>query len=204
MVAAQPFNYRILIVDDDAVFCEIAEQVLPKHGFEVRVAEDGFEALNMMRSALPDLIVCDLNMPRMSGFELLATVRRRFPQIAVIAASGEFSGPSLPAGVLADVFLEKGTYSPAELVHKIVDLLGKSPLRPSRAKDEFAPLWIPVNERNYYVLTCTNCLRSFPLSTADGIRERAEHDAVCDHCGETVRYYIAAPLGEAAAEKAKL
>ncbi len=200
---AKPFSYRILIVDDDAVFCQIAQQVLPTHGFEVRVAEDGFEALQLLKTALPDLLICDLNMPRMSGFELLATVRRRFPQIAVIAVSGEFSGPDMPAGVIADIFMEKGTYSPAELVDRILELLARSPVRPSLAKVQYAPLWIPVNERNYYVLTCTNCLRSFPLDQPGDDGDRAEHDAVCDHCGETVRYYIDVALREAARMRAQ-
>jgi CheY-like chemotaxis protein len=70
------FEYRVLMVDDDAVFCEVADQLFSRLGYTVRCAEDGFEALAMMKDALPDIIICDLNMPRMSGFELLAIVRR--------------------------------------------------------------------------------------------------------------------------------
>jgi CheY-like chemotaxis protein len=54
-------------------------------GYEVRTSEDGFSALVQLRAALPDLIVSDLRMPNMSGFELLSIIRRRFPQIPVIA-----------------------------------------------------------------------------------------------------------------------
>ena len=62
-------------------------------GFSVRVAEDGFVALKILREVLPDLILTDLRMPGMSGFELLSIVRRRFPHIptiATIAISGEY------------------------------------------------------------------------------------------------------------------
>ncbi len=189
-MTAEPFNYRILIVDDDAVFREIASEILPAHGYDVRCVEDGFEALNSLKNALPDLIIADLNMPRMSGFELLSVVRRRFPQIPVIAVSGEFTGPEMPAGVLADIFLEKGRYTPRELVQKVADLLEKAPLRPSPAKAQYAPVWVPVNERSYYVLTCTNCLRSFPLPDGASGLDRGEHQAECDHCGTTVRFHF--------------
>ena len=197
-MTAKPFNYRILIVDDDAVFRGIAEQILPAHGYEVRCTEDGFDALNSLRTALPDLIIADLNMPRMSGFELLSVVRRRFPQIPVIALSGEFTGPELPPGVIADVFLEKGRYAPTELLRRITELLEKAPVRPSPAKAQYAPLWIPVNERSYYVVTCTNCLRSFPLPEEAAAADRTEHATECDHCGTSVRYRFDVGLREAA------
>src|SRR5215470_16405048 len=110
----------MLIIDDDAVFCEIADQLFSSVGYTVRCAEDGFEALAMMKEALPDIIICDLNMPRMSGFELLAIVRRRFPPIPVIATSGEYVGVDWPTGVIADAYLQKGgDHSPEVLVEKI-------------------------------------------------------------------------------------
>lgn len=203
-MATTSFNYRILIVDDDAVFCEIAENILPSHGFEVRFAADGFEALNILKSALPDLIIADLNMPRMSGFELLSIVRRRFPQLPVVAMSGEFTGPEVPAGVLADLFLEKGRYRPTELVRRISELLERAPLRPSPAKSQYAPLWIPINERGYYVVTCTNCMRSFPLPEHGSIPDRSEHTAECEHCGTVVRYHFDVSLRETARSRANV
>jgi CheY-like chemotaxis protein len=68
----RPFDYRMLIVVDDAVFCEIADELFSTLGYTVRCADDGFEALAMMKQALPDIIICDLNLPKMSGFELLS------------------------------------------------------------------------------------------------------------------------------------
>ena len=62
-----------------------------------------------MKQELPDIIVSDLNMPGMSGFDFLPIVRRRFPAIRLIAMSGAFTGNEVPPGVVADAFYPKGT-----------------------------------------------------------------------------------------------
>ena len=60
-------------------------------------------------SLTPDLIISDLHMPRMSGFEFLSVVRRRFPAIPVIAISGAYNlSESFAAGVMADAYLSQG------------------------------------------------------------------------------------------------
>ena len=184
------FEYRMLIVDDDAVFCEIADQLFSSLGYTVRCAEDGFEALAMMKEALPDVIICDLNMPRMSGFELLSIVRRRFPHVPVIAMSGEYAGVDWPTGVLADAYLQKGgEHSPEVLAAKIRELLEKSPLRANVVKTPRAPVWIPLDGKPYFVLTCQECLRSFSLPVP--ARERSdgvERIANCEFCNSEISY----------------
>ena len=74
----------------------------------MRSAEDGPSALLQIRREVPDIILSDLNMPRMSGFEFLSVVSRWFPTIRVIAMSGAFSGDDIPPGIAADAFYEKG------------------------------------------------------------------------------------------------
>lgn len=73
------FSYRVLVVDDDPSVLEISSVVFKENGYEVRTAADGFEALIELRRSRPGVIVSDLAMPNMSGFELLSVVRRRFP-----------------------------------------------------------------------------------------------------------------------------
>jgi CheY-like chemotaxis protein len=82
--------------------------VLEELGYSVRSAEDGHSALREIRRQIPDILLSDLAMPGMSGFELLINVRRLFPVIQVIATSGSFSGNEIPDGVLADAFYPKG------------------------------------------------------------------------------------------------
>ena len=102
-------NERLLIVDDDSSIRESLSFVLAEIGHSVRAAEDGLSALIEIRKEIPDIILSDLNMPGMSGFELLSVVHRRFPAIPVIAMSGAFSGDEVPSGVVADAFYQKGS-----------------------------------------------------------------------------------------------
>ena len=73
------FAFRILVVDDEPAILSTSSSVLSSKGYEVRTAKDGFAGLAELRRSLPDLIISDLRMPNMSGFELLSIVRRRFP-----------------------------------------------------------------------------------------------------------------------------
>jgi CheY-like chemotaxis protein len=99
---------RLLIVDDEPSIRESLSSVLTEIGYPVRAAEDGFSALAEIRREIPDMILSDLNMPGMSGYEFIAVVRRRFPAIPVIAMSGAFSGDEVPFEVPADAFYRKG------------------------------------------------------------------------------------------------
>ena len=184
-MADRGFKYRILFVDDDPVVRETSALILTKKGFEVHTSEDGFAALVDLRSALPDLVICDLRMPNMSGFELLSIIRRRFPHIPVIAISGEFVG-SGPTGLIADAFLTKGSYRPEALVEKIAELIQRAPMRPQIIKPDRAPVWVPVNDKGYLVLTCTDCLRSF--SVPPDVSDEQLCEADCPFCATKVCY----------------
>jgi CheY-like chemotaxis protein len=81
---------QILVVDDEQSVRNSLALILKAAGYVVSTATDGFDALLQMRRAIPDVIISDLNMPNMSGFEFLSVVRRRFPEISVIAASGAY------------------------------------------------------------------------------------------------------------------
>jgi CheY-like chemotaxis protein len=179
-----PFKYRILVVDDEPSILKSSEILFQQKGYEVITARDGFEALLELRRAQPDIIICDMSMPRMSGFELLSVVRRRFPHIGVIAISGDYGG-SL-GGVIADAFFHKGQYAPEELIQRIADVIEQSPIRPHIGKPDKAPLWVPANENNYFVITCTECLRSFPVENRPN--EKDLRTTNCIHCEAELRF----------------
>jgi CheY-like chemotaxis protein len=96
------------VVDDDQSVREVFTLLLEKEGYQVTTANNGFDALLKMKEMIPEVIISDLNMPEMSGFEFLSVVRRRFPQLSVIASSGAYSSKVVPSGVLADAFYAKG------------------------------------------------------------------------------------------------
>jgi len=100
---------KLLIVDDEPSLRESLSQIFIGRGYNVSYAHDGFSALDEMKAELPDIILSDLNMPGMSGFDFLSLVHRRFPAIHAIAMSGAFTGSEVPLGVMASAFYEKGT-----------------------------------------------------------------------------------------------
>jgi CheY-like chemotaxis protein len=172
------FKFRVLLVDDDPSILQTGAALLASKGYEVLTAADGFLALIQLRQSLPDVIISDLKMPNMSGFELLSVIRRRFPHIPVVAMSGEYNGTN-PQGLIADAFFTKGHYTPEALFTRIAELL-ESPVRPHLAKPDKAPVWIPKNDAGYLVVTCTECLRSFSVPD-DAEGEVREVDCVfCD------------------------
>ena len=182
------FHYRLLVIDDEPLNRELLASSLSAAGYEVEVAKDGFAALAQMHGALPDLIISDLKMPNMSGFEFLSIARRRFPQIPTIAVSGEFHPPIEPLGVIADAFLSK-PFSLDELEAKIAELLRDSPPRPAMKKDR-APVWVPRNGE-YYVITCTDCLRSFSIPAEKSVRVLRElRTLACIFCDAQVQFIV--------------
>ncbi len=93
-------------------------------GYRTRSAADGLSALIQIRQEVPDILLSDLNMPAMSGFELLSVVHRRFPAIYLIAMSGMFSESQFPCGVTADAYYQKGD-GVADLVEMVETGLSK-------------------------------------------------------------------------------
>lgn len=189
-----PLKCRILVVDDEECIRAVFEQLLQREGYEVATAEDGFDALLKLKQFLPDLIISDLNMPRMSGFEFLSVVRRRFPKISVIASSGAYGSRVVPTGVLADAFFAKGQEDTQTLLGSVADLLQTSAARAIAHQEESAPVWIPRNGKDsngipYIVITCTECLRSFPLNVTK--EENPEVlETLCLFCSNKVKYII--------------
>jgi CheY-like chemotaxis protein len=188
-------TYRVLIVDDEISIRSTVALLLVSQGYSVATAEDGFDALLQIKAAIPDLIISDLNMPQMSGFEFLSVVRRRFPQVLVLAMSGAFeAGDSVPGGIIADAFYPKGSGTPGNLLKVVAKLLLEVPSQmPTRSRAS-SPVWVPRNGLDsrglpYIVLTCTDCLRSFPLNTnSEPTGEVVETS--CVFCMETVRFII--------------
>jgi CheY-like chemotaxis protein len=199
---------KLLVVDDEAPIRMSLSAILDEFGYSVQTAHDGFSALTAIRREIPDVIISDLNMPRMSGFELLSVVRRRFPAIQAIAMSGSYSGDSVPPGVAADAFYEKGTH-PGLLFRIVKAMTQQERLSLGGRPGLMAPIWIQRNGNNnagepYVMVTCAECLRTFPRVLDEDFG--AIHDANCVYCSSPMQYAIVQPedSGLAAAFRLKL
>jgi CheY-like chemotaxis protein len=187
-MSGREFQTRVLVVDDEPIILETMSAILEGEGFAVRTAEDGFAALLVLRQTPPDIIISDLRMPNMSGFELLSVVRRRFPHIPVIAISGEYIAAGMPPGLLMDVFLQKGGYTQQQLFDSIRHLIADSPIRPHAPKSDRAPLWIPRRDAGFIVAICPGCLRSFPVE--DNTTGTEVQKTNCPYCETAIEYLV--------------
>jgi two-component system response regulator MprA len=99
-VRANPRAPSIMIVEDDAAIRDALADGLEGEGFEIRVAEDGAQALALMEQAHPSLILLDLMMPRMTGWQLMDEMRKS-PELhdipVVIVTAARYAG-SVPSG----------------------------------------------------------------------------------------------------------
>jgi CheY-like chemotaxis protein len=99
----------ILIVEDNDDVRESLALLFDNAGFAVRLAADGIFALTTLADHRPDVMVSDLNMPRLGGQELLRLVRQCYPEVRTVAMSGEFSAGVVPPNIVADAFFAKGS-----------------------------------------------------------------------------------------------
>jgi CheY-like chemotaxis protein len=100
--------------------------LLQSVGYDVSMAESGMSAVSLLNVAQPDLIVTDINLPKMSGLELISHVRAQYPSVSVIAMSGDFDGEVMPAGIIVDWFYPKNQH-PHNLLNTIASLIAKNP-----------------------------------------------------------------------------
>jgi DNA-binding response OmpR family regulator len=114
---------KILLVDDDVDLIAITAFALQQAGFLVVKANDGVSALKAYEGELPDLVVLDINMPRMDGFELIKRLRERgeTPVLALTVRNEEEDVVRM-LGLGADDYLTK-PFSPRVLVARIKALL---------------------------------------------------------------------------------
>ena len=117
---------RVLVVEDSLVAAEMHRGILAGAGYEIGMAQDGLDAIEQLRRGQWDLVVTDIDMPRMNGIELISQMRtdprlRHTPVIVVSSRdSGDYRQRGLDAG--ADAFVSKGDFD-QEMVLQAVRLL---------------------------------------------------------------------------------
>lgn len=119
---------RILVVDDSLTVREMQRKLLAARGYRVEVALDGVDGWNSVRAGAYDLVITDIDMPRMDGIKLLERIRQdpRLQRLPVMIVSykdrPEDRARGLEAG--ADYYLAKGAFHDATLLDAVRDLIG--------------------------------------------------------------------------------
>jgi CheY-like chemotaxis protein len=120
----------VLVVEDDPVMRDVLQRRLEKEGWKVIEAENGRVALERMAERRPDLILLDLMMPEMDGFQFLEEIRKReewhsIPVIVVTAKELSAEDRQRLNGSVEKI-LQKGAYSREELIREVRDLVTAS------------------------------------------------------------------------------
>jgi two-component system, OmpR family, alkaline phosphatase synthesis response regulator PhoP len=120
---------RILVVDDEIYIVHILDFSLGMEGYEVITALDGEQALEKLKSEKPDLIVLDIMMPKLDGYEVCKSIKsspetKHIPVI-LLSAKGRNVDQKLGFDVGADDYITK-PFSPRKLVERINQLLGQT------------------------------------------------------------------------------
>jgi len=120
---------KILVIDDEVQLVEMVQMRLEAAGYEVVTANDGQEGLEKAKSIEPDLILCDVMMPKMDGYKVCGLLKNdsRYSKIPLILFTARAQQDDQDVGdeVGADAYITK-PFEPPVLLAKIEELLGKS------------------------------------------------------------------------------
>jgi len=119
---------RILVVDDSLTVRELERKLLTHHGYEVEIALDGMDAWNAVRSAPFDLVITDVDMPRMDGIELVSRITRdpqlKSTPVMIVSYKDREDDRRRGLDAGAAYYLAKGSFHDETLVQAVVDLIG--------------------------------------------------------------------------------
>lgn len=119
-------NQKILIVDDDPNICELLRMYLNKDGFDTAIAPDGEQAIDLVLKYKPDLILLDIMMPRLDGWQVCREVRKTSEvPIIMLTAKGEIFDKILGLELGADDYISK-PFDTKEVLARIKAVLRRS------------------------------------------------------------------------------
>ena len=116
-------SFKILIADDESNISDVCTRYLKQEGYEVITAEDGEEALRIWKKVLPELLILDVMMPKINGFQVCEEIRNAHDvPIILLTARGEESDRIIGFTMGADDYITK-PFSPRELVLRVKAIL---------------------------------------------------------------------------------
>lgn len=116
-------SYKIMVVDDDSNICELLRLYLEKEGFDTVIAEDGARALSLFDTAQPDLVLLDVMMPHLDGWQVCRELRKKTQcPIIMLTAKGEVFDKVLGLDLGADDYITK-PFEAKEVIARIKAVL---------------------------------------------------------------------------------
>ncbi len=118
---------KILLVEDDAMLIDIYTTKLREANFEVEVAQDGQEALRVVAEKNPDIMLLDIVLPHMDGWEVLEQLKTNRPanlKIFVFSNLSQKDEIERGAGLGVDKYLIKAHYTPSQVIEEIKKTIG--------------------------------------------------------------------------------
>ena len=120
---------RILLVEDDPLIIKIYTGRLEKEGFQVDIAAKGGEVVKKLKGQKYDLVLLDLVLPELTGFEILQKIRREEglsgTKVLVLSNLGEKENVSKASRLGAVDYLVKAHYTPSEVIEEVKKILNK-------------------------------------------------------------------------------
>jgi two-component system sensor histidine kinase and response regulator WspE len=121
---------RVLVVDDSFTVRELQRKLLDHHGYEVEVAVDGMDGWNALRDGRFDLLISDIDMPRLDGIELVRRLRTdpalRGMPVMILSYKDREEDRRRGLEVGADYYLTKGSFQNNALIEAVIDLIGEA------------------------------------------------------------------------------
>jgi two-component system chemotaxis response regulator CheY len=149
---------KILVIDDNPDILELVSETLEEAGYQVKTANDGIEGVQIFKEYLPQLLITDITMPGKDGLEVIIELRDEFPDLMIMAISGNYdSSISMKAAKVfheredddpeyfldaadelgADYVLEK-PFSNKELIRIVKELMAKGRTKQMEKEDDTA------------------------------------------------------------------
>lgn len=118
---------RILLVEDDSFIADIYSTKFKEAGFKVKIAKDGLEALQILKTEKPDVLLLDIVLPEFTGWEILGKIRKNqnLKNLKIIILSNLYQKEEVEKGLKlgANKYLIKAHYTPSQVVKEIKKIL---------------------------------------------------------------------------------
>jgi two-component system, response regulator len=124
-------SFKVVVVEDDHDLQYLYRLKLEREGYEVAVASNGLEGLELVERFQPDIVLLDLMMPIMSGSEMLALMRAEQwgsePRVVILTNISKTEAPQALRFLNVDRYVVKAHHTPAQVIQIVNEILGRMP-----------------------------------------------------------------------------